>query len=49
LRDEIERYQSSRFALFFPILDSSLIEDKINAAYYQKAFTGSPAVASAKA
>lgn len=49
LRDEIERYQSSRFALFFPILDSSLIEDTINAAYYQKVSTASPAIASAKA
>jgi hypothetical protein len=49
LRDEIERYQSSRFALFFPILDLSLIEDTINAAYHQKVSTASPAIASAKA
>jgi hypothetical protein len=49
LRDEIERYQSSRFALFFPILDSTLIEDTVNAAYYQKVSTVSPAIVSAKA
>lgn len=49
LRDEIERYQASTFALFFPVLDLSLFESTINTAYYQKVTTASPAIASARA
>jgi hypothetical protein len=49
LQAEIERYQASTFALFFPILDPSLFQSTINAAYYQKVSTASPAIASARA
>ncbi|KAJ5380621.1 uncharacterized protein N7496_003049 [Penicillium cataractarum] len=49
LEDEIKRYQSSTFALFFPIIDSSLIQHTINAAYYQKVSTESPTIAGARA
>lgn len=49
LRQQIEMFQSSLVALFFPVIDTGLFEDTIKAAYYQQPSTISLSINSAKA
>ena len=49
LYEELKHYQSSTFGLFFPILDPSLLESTVRAAYYQESSAASPGISSAKA
>ncbi|PYH91256.1 hypothetical protein BO71DRAFT_433056 [Aspergillus ellipticus CBS 707.79] len=49
LYEEVRRYQSSVFGQFFPIIDTSLFESTVRAAYYQEFSTASPSPNSARA
>ncbi|PYI21802.1 hypothetical protein BO99DRAFT_327456 [Aspergillus violaceofuscus CBS 115571] len=49
LREELEQYQSLAYGIIFPILDPSLWQSTIDAAYYGKASPGSPVAIAARA
>ncbi|PYI14777.1 putative C6 transcription factor [Aspergillus violaceofuscus CBS 115571] len=49
LFDELRHYQSSSFALFFPVINASLFESTIKAAYSREYSAASPGMNSARA
>lgn len=49
LLKEIQHYQSTAYGIFFPIIDPSLFQSTIDAAYHQKTSKDSPGLISAKA